>query len=97
MGRITPSIRQRIQKTIRSLKRHYRAAFKADEMQEAFDALIPAWSRDMGAMIFLSSKQPVSALDLLVLNASVDNRREIETLRRELEELNETMKQAIST
>jgi len=31
------------------------------------------------------------------LNASVDNRREIETLRRELEELNETMKQAIST
>jgi len=82
---------------MRSLKRHYRAVFKADEMQEAFDALLPAWSRELGAMIFLSSKQPVSALDLLVLNASVDNRREIETLRRELEELNETMKQAIST
>ena len=66
-------------------------------MQEAFDALLPAWYREMGAMIFLSSKHPASTLDLLVLNASVDNRREIETLRRELEELNETIKQAIST
>jgi len=67
---------------MRSLKRHYRASFKADEMQEAFDLLIPTWSNETGAMIYLSSKQVMSALDMLILTATVDNRREIEIIRR---------------
>ena len=96
MGRITPSLRKRIQTVIRRLKRHYRAAFKADEMQEAFDALLSAWFCEMGAMIYLSSKQVVSALDLLVLTAAVDNRREIQFLRKELETQNQDIKHVFS-
>ena len=66
------------------LKKKYRAALKDDEMQEAFDELWPSWSSEQGAMIFA---EILSALDLLLLTAAVDNRREIEALRAELEGL----------
>ena len=66
------------------LKKKYRAALKDDEMQRAFDELWPSWSSEQGAMIFA---EVLSALDLLLLTAAVDNRREIEALRGELEGL----------
>ncbi len=85
MGRITrDSMRGRLQDAMVHLRKKYRAALKDDEMQRAFDELWPSWSSEQGAMIFA---EVLSALDLLLLTAAVDNRREIEALRGELEGL----------
>lgn len=85
MGRITrDSMRGRLQDAMVHLRKKYRAALKDDEMQRAFDELWPSWSSEQGAMIFA---EVLSALDLLLLTAAVDNRREIEALRAELEGL----------
>jgi hypothetical protein len=62
------------------LRKRYRGALKNDEMQRAFDELWPAWSTEQGAMIYA---EVLSSLDLLLLTAAVDNRREIEALCRE--------------
>jgi len=81
LGRVTrESMRGRLQEAMRNLRKRYRAALKDGEMQSAFDELWPAWSGEQGAMIYA---QGLSALDLLLLTAAVDNRREIEELRRE--------------
>ena len=85
MGRITrDSMRGRLQDAMVHLRKKYRAALKDDEMQKVFDELWPSWSSEQGAMIFA---EVLSALDLLLLTAAVDNRREIEALRGELEGL----------
>jgi len=76
------SMRVRLQDTMAQLKARYRAALKDGEMQRAFDELWPAWSSEQGAMIYA---EVMSALDLLLLTAAVDNRREIERLWREVE------------
>ena len=77
------SMRVRLQDTMAQLKARYRAALKDGEMQRAFDELWPAWSSEEGAMIYA---EVMSALDLLLLTAAVDNRRKIEGLRRANEE-----------
>jgi hypothetical protein len=80
LGRITrDSMRTRIQDLMVQLKKRYRAALKDDDMQEAFDRLWAAWSSEQGAMIH---SEVLSAMDLLLLTSAVDNRREIERLRR---------------
>jgi len=80
LGRITKdSMRTRIQGLMAQLGKRYRAALKDDSMQEAFDRLWPAWSSEQGAMIY---SEVLSAMDLLLLTSAVDNRREIEELRR---------------
>lgn len=76
------SMRVRLQDSMAQLKARYRAALKDGAMQMAFDELWPAWSSEQGAMIYA---EVMSALDLLLLTAAVDNRREIEELRREVE------------
>jgi hypothetical protein len=76
------SMRVRLQDSMAQLKARYRAALKDGAMQLAFDELWPAWSSEQGAMIYA---EVMSALDLLLLTAAVDNRREIEELRREVE------------
>ena len=73
-------MRGRLQDSMVKLRKRYRGALKDDEMQMAFDELWPAWSTEQGAMIYA---EVLSSLDLLLLTAAVDNRREIETLRRE--------------
>ncbi|MGD2200012.1 MAG: hypothetical protein PVJ38_00095 [Candidatus Bathyarchaeota archaeon] len=75
-------MRGRLQDAMVRLRKKYRAALKDDEMQRAFDELWPAWSNEQGAMIYA---QVLSALDLLLLTAAVDNRREIEELKGILE------------
>ena len=81
MGRVTrDSMRGRLQDSMLKLRKRYRGALKDDEMQRAFDELWPAWSTEQGAMIYA---EVLSSLDLLLLTAAVDNRREIEALRRE--------------
>ncbi len=81
MGRVTrDSMRGRLQDSMVKLRKRYRGALKDDEVQHAFDELWPAWSTEQGAMIYA---EVLSSIDLLLLTATVDNRREIEALRRE--------------
>jgi hypothetical protein len=85
MGRVTrDSMRVRLQDAVAQLRDRYRAALKDGAMQEAFDELWPAWSSEQGAMIYAGV---LSALDLLLLTAAVDNRREIDELRALIREL----------
>jgi hypothetical protein len=80
MGRVTrDSMRVRLQEAMARLRKKYREALKDGEMQEAFDELWPAWAEEQGAMIYA---EILSALDLLLLTATVDNRKEIEGIRK---------------
>ena len=63
------------------LRKTFREALKEDELQEAFDELWPTWANEQAAMIYT---EVLSALDLLTLTASVDNRREIMKLKQAL-------------
>ena len=67
-------MRTRIQEKMKMLRKTFRAALKENELQEAFDEIWPTWANEMAAMIFT---EVPSVLDLLVLTAAVDNRREI--------------------
>ncbi len=64
------------------LRKTFREALKEDELQEAFDELWPTWANEQAAMIFT---EVLSALDLLVLTATVNNRREIMKLKQALD------------
>jgi hypothetical protein len=77
-------MRVRLQDAMIQLRRSYREALKDDGMQGAFDDLWPAWSGEQAAMIYADV---LSALDLLLLTAAVDNRREIEELKGLVEEI----------
>jgi len=77
-------MRVRLQDTMIQLRRSYREALKDDGMQRAFDDLWPTWSGEQAAMIYADV---LSALDLLLLTAAVDNRREIEELKGLVEEM----------
>ena len=84
MGRIIKgSMRTRLQDKMKMLRKTYRAALKANELQDAFDQLWPAWADEQAAMIHT---QVLSPLDLLTLTATVDNRREIIKLQRALKD-----------
>ncbi len=84
MGRIIKgSMRTRLQDKMKMLRKTYRAALKANELQDAFDQLWPAWADEQAAMIHT---QVLSPLDLLTLTATVDNRREIMKLQRALKD-----------
>ena len=64
------------------LRKTFREALKEDELQEAFDELWPTWASEQAAMIFT---EVLSALDLLVLTATIDNRREIMKIKKGLD------------
>ncbi len=75
------SMRTRLQDTMTKLKSKYREALKDEAMQAAFDELWDVWSSEMGAMIY---SEVLSTLDLLLLTAAADNRREIDEIKRRL-------------
>jgi len=75
------SMRTRLQDTMVQLKAKYREALKDEAMQAAFDELWATWSSEMGAMIY---SEVLSTLDLLLLTAAADNRREIDEIKRRL-------------
>jgi hypothetical protein len=81
---ISGSMRTRIQDYMIQLKKRYRAALKDDDLQDAFDEFFPTWSSEMAAMIYADV---LSALDLILLTATIDNRREIMKLREQIEQL----------
>ena len=75
-------MRTRLQDKMIMLRKTFREALKEDELQEAFDELWPTWANEQAAMIFT---EVLSALDLLILTAAVDNRREIMKLKQTLD------------
>jgi hypothetical protein len=75
------SMRTRLQGAMAQLKAKYREALKDEAMQMAFDELWDTWSSEMGAMIY---SEVLSTLDLLLLTAAADNRREIMEIKRQL-------------
>jgi hypothetical protein len=86
MGRITSgSMRTRIQDYMVNLRNRYRAALKEDALQRAFDEFWPTWSSEMAAMIYA---EVLSVLDLILLTAVIDNRREIMKLREKIDREN---------
>jgi hypothetical protein len=88
LGRIQRgSMRTRLQDKMMMLRKTFREALKEDELQEAFDMLWPTWANEQAAMIFT---EVLSALDLLVLTATVDNRREIMKIQQALDLENRT-------
>jgi hypothetical protein len=94
MGRLTASSpRMRLRETAAGLDKHFKMALKDTERHAAFEALIRVWDDESAAAIYqMSSDGVYSALDLLNLQSSVDNRREIIKLREEYEELHEALK-----
>ena len=75
-------MRTRLQDKMMMLRKTFREALKEDELQEAFDELWPTWANEQAAMIFT---EVLSALDLLVLTATIDNRREIMKIKKGLD------------
>jgi hypothetical protein len=83
LGRITKdSMRVRIQSSMKLLRGGFREALKDDHMQHAFDSLWKEWNQEQGAMIF---SQVISALDLLNLTGILSNRKELASLRKRVE------------
>ena len=74
-------MRTRIQDNMMNLRKRYREALKDDALQRAFDELWPTWANEQAAMIYA---EILSALDLLLLTAVTDNRREIMKIRNEI-------------
>lgn len=82
MGRILKgSMRTRLQDYMKLLKKKYRSALKENNFQYAFDDLWKSWSEEQGALIY--SEIP-SAMDLLNLQANVDNRSKIMLLEEKI-------------
>ena len=73
------TVRARIQDYMKKMRDQFRAALKDDDLQDAFDELWPTWSSEMAAMIHADILQ---VMDLILLTSVVDNRKEIEKLKR---------------
>ena len=85
MGRITKgSMRTRLQDYMGLLKKKYRSALKANDFQYAFDDLWKSWSEEQAALIY---SEILSAMDLLNLQANVDNRSKIMKLEEKVRRL----------
>jgi hypothetical protein len=63
-------MRTRLQDKMIMLRKTFREALMEDELHEEFDELWHAWANEQAAMILT---EVLSALDLLVLTAAVDN------------------------
>jgi len=84
MGRLTIPFRIQIQEEIENLTRSFREALMDPARRDAFDSIVKAWTAEQGAMSY--AKVP-SVLEVMLLAASVDNRKTIEDLRDEVREL----------
>ena len=72
---------------MKKMRDQFRAALKDDDLQEAFDELWPTWSSEMAAMIYA---EILSVMDLLLLTATMANRKEIMKLRMRIMKFEET-------
>ena len=72
---------------MKKMRDQFRAALKDDDLQKAFDELWPTWSSEMAAMIYA---EILSVMDLLLLTATMANRKEIMKLRMRIMKFEET-------
>ncbi len=82
-------MRTRLNDKMALLKKKYRMALKEDNFQFAFDDLWKSWAEEQAALIY---SEIFSPLDLLNLQANVDNRSEIMRLRERLAEVEAIIK-----
>ena len=97
MGRLTNnSPRCRLHETMRSLNRKYRAALKEEENKATFNAMYQEWPNEDAAAIYQFGDAGVySPLDLINLNSTILNRREIIKLVMETRELREIVERSV--
>jgi RecA/RadA recombinase len=84
MGRLTIPFRSQMQQEIENLTRSFREALMDPARRDAFDSIVKAWTAEQGAMSY--AKVP-SVLEVMLLAATVDNRKTIEDLQDEVLEL----------
>ena len=84
LGRVTFPFRSLLKEEIGRLRRTYREALLDLKRREAFDSLVKTWSSELGAM---SNASVPTVLEIMLLTAAVDNRKNIEELIDKVEEL----------
>lgn len=89
LGRITEPFRMRFQQELGNLNQ-YRQALMDPARRDAVGSLMTASSSELGAMSY--TRIPYT-LDIMLLTATVDNRKEIEDLNRQIEPLRSRTKQ----
>ena len=93
MGRLTIPFRSQLQQQIENLTRSFREALMDPARRDAFDSIVKAWTSEQGAMSY--AKVP-SVLEVMLLAATVDNRKTIEDLQDEVRELRSHIQKAQS-
>jgi len=84
MGRLTVPFRVKFNEKIAMLRKLFQKALVDDERREAFNKIIEAWGVEAHAMSYLNLP---TMMEAMLLTAVVDNRREIELIKRRIEEL----------
>ena len=90
MGRVTFPFRSLLKNEVGRLRRTYRDALLDLKRREAFDSLVRAWSSELGAM---SNASVPTVLEVMLLTAVVDNRKNIEELIDKVEEISLKLKE----
>ena len=85
LGRVTFPFRSLLKDEIGRLRRTYRGALLDPKRREAFDSLVRTWSSELGAM---SNASVPTVLEIMLLTAAVDNRKNIEEIIDKIEEIN---------
>jgi RecA/RadA recombinase len=81
MGRLTIPFRSQLQQETENLTRSFKEALMEPARRDAFDSLTRAWMAEQGAMSY--AKVP-SVLEVMLLAAAVDNRKNIEDMQDEI-------------
>jgi len=81
MGRLMIPFRSQLQQETENLTRIFKEALMDPARRDAFDSLTHAWMTEQGAMSY--AKVP-SVLEVMLLAAAVDNRKNIEDLEDEI-------------
>jgi meiotic recombination protein DMC1 len=84
LGRVTGSFRKRFQEELNELERSFIKALRDPKRREAFDSLVKAWGSEQGAMSYADVP---TVLDVMLLTAVLDNRKRIEELADQLNEV----------
>jgi hypothetical protein len=93
MGRLTIPFRNQLQQEVENLTRSFKEALMEPARRDAFDSLTRAWTAEQGAMSY--AKVP-SVLEVMLLAASVDNRKNIEDMHDEIALLRSQLEKARS-
>jgi RecA/RadA recombinase len=81
MGRLTIPFRSQLQEEVETLTRSFKEALMEPARRDAFDSLTRAWMAEQGAMSY--AKVP-SVLEVMLLAAAVDNRKNIIDMQDEI-------------